>query len=98
MGDARGVGHVAARLLDAHHVGVGGQALDVAHGDGAAGAPGDVVEDAGDVGGVRRVLEVLVDALLVGLVVVRRDDEDGVGPQPLVREALGRLHRGAVGA
>ena len=97
MGDARGIGHVAARLLDAHHVGMGGEALDIAHGDGATRATRDVIEDARDAHRIGGLLEVLVDALFVRLVVVGRDDEQGVGAKFLVLEALGRLSGGAVG-
>ena len=78
LGGHRGVLDRARGLLEAPRVGVGGQAREVPLADGAAGAAGDVVEDAGHVHLVEDGGEVAVDALLVGLVVVRRDEQQAV--------------------
>ena len=66
-----------------------GQALHVALADAAAAAAGDVVQDAGDVHSIRYGLKVLVDALLVGLVVVGGNEQQAVGSQALIGERLG---------
>ena len=70
MGDLGRVGDVARGFLDTHDVGVRGQALYVALADAAAASAGDVVQDAGDVHGIRYGLKVLVDTLFVRLVIV----------------------------
>ena len=89
---------VARGLLDAHDVGVRAEARDVVLRDGAARATGDVVEDHGQVHVVEHGEEVLVDAFLVGLVVVRGDEQQAVDAQLGQTAGLGqRLVRG-VGA
>ena len=98
MGDLGCVGDVARGLLDAHDVGVRGQALHVVHADAAAAAAGDVVQDAGDVHGVGHGLKVPVDALFVGLVVVGGNEQQAVGAQSLIGERLGEHGLRGVGA
>jgi len=89
VGDLGRVGDVARGLLDAHDVGVRGQALYVALADAAATAAGDVVQNAGDVHGVGHGLKVLVDALFVRLVVVGGNEQQTIGAQALISERLG---------
>ena len=98
MRDLGGIGDVARSLLDAHDVGMRGQALDIALADAATAAAGNVVQDAGDVHGVGHGLKVLVDALFVGLVVVGGDEQQAVGAQALVGERLGEHRLRGVGA
>ena len=98
VGDLHGVGHIAAGLLDAGDVGVGRQALHYGDGNGAAGAAGDIIEQAGDVHRVRRGGKVAVHALRIGLVVIRGNEQQGVGPHVLVLDTLFHLGGGAVGA
>ena len=98
VGDLGRVGDVARGFLNAHDVGVRGQALYVALADAAAAAAGDVVQDAGDVHGVGHGLKVLVDALLVGLVVVGGNEQQAVGAQSLIGERLGEHGLRGVGA
>ena len=93
MRDARRKCNVAAGLFNAHDVGVGSQALDVVLANAATAAAGNVVEDARDVDGVCHGLEVLIDALFIGFVVVRRDSEQAICAQALVGERLVE-HRG----
>ena len=94
----RGIGDVARGLLDAPSVGVRSQARNVPLRDGAARTPGDVVEEARHVHLVEDRGEVMVDALLVGLVVVGRDEEKPVGAQLLQGLRLAEGLRGGVGA
>ena len=63
----------------------------------AAGAAGDVVKDAGDVDRVRRLGEMAVHALGVGLVVIGGDQQQRVGTHVLILDALFDLGGGAVG-
>ena len=72
-------GEVAAGLLHAVDLGVGGQHLVCIGGEGYAGAAGHVVEDDGQLGAVGDVFIVLDEAGLAGLVVVGGDMEQGVG-------------------
>ena len=98
MGDLGRVGDVARGLLNAHDVGMCGQALHIALADAAAAAAGDVVQDAGDVHGIGDGLKVLVDALFVGLVVVGGNEQQTIGAQALVGERLGEHGLRGVGA
>ena len=98
MGDLGRVGDVARGLLDAHDVGVRGQALYVALADTAATAARDVVQDAGDVNGIGDGLKVLIDTLFVGLVVVGGNEQQAVGSQALVSKRLGEHGLRGVGA
>ena len=91
---AGGVGG-AGGFFDGADVGMRAEAGDGGGGEGDAGAPGDVVEHDGDGGGVGDVHEVLIEAVLHGLVVVGIDAEGGIGAG-VVRELL-ELH-GVVGA
>ena len=75
MRDLCGIGYVARGLLDAHDVGMCCKALDIALADAATATAGNVVQDAGGIHGVGHGLKVLVDALFVGLVVVRGDKQ-----------------------
>ena len=93
MRDARRKRNVAAGLFNAHDVGVSSQALDVVLANAATAAAGNVVEDARDIDGVCHGLKVLVDALFIGFVVVRRDSEQAICAQALVGERLVE-HRG----
>ena len=74
-----------------------GKTLHHGDGDGAAGAAGDVVKDAGDVDRVRRLGEVAVHALGIGLVVIGRDEQQRVGAHVLILDALFDLGGSAVG-
>ena len=98
MGDLGRVGDVARGFLNAHDVGVRSQALHVALADAAAAAAGDVVQDAGDVHGIGDGLEVLIDTLFVGFIVVGGDEQQAVGSQALVGERLGEHGLRGVGA
>ena len=98
MRDACRKRDISACLFDTHDIGVGGQALDIVLADAASAATGDVVEDARHVDDVHDVGEVMVHALLVGLVVIRRDDEQAVDAELLQLERLAQRLAGAVGA
>ena len=89
---------VAGGVLDGLDAGVLGQAGQGVLGDLHAGAPGDVVDHDGQVGGLDDGIDVLVDALLAGAVVVRGVDEQALGPGLLGGHADAHRVGGVVGA
>ena len=95
---ARHAAHVAGRVLDADDVGKLGKPLHGVDGHVDHAARGDIVDDDRDADCVVDGLEMLVEAFLRRLVVIGRDDENGVRPAVLGMAAkLDRL-RGVVGA
>ena len=97
-GDLHDIAHIPGGLLDPGDVGVFTQLLHHGHGDGAARPPRHIVEDAGNLHGVRRLYEVAEHPLRIGLVVVGGDEEQGVRAHGLVAEAHLLLGGGTVGA
>ena len=75
-----------------------GKALEVVDADRAARAARDVVEDDRDIDRVEHLLEVVVDALLIRLVVVRGDHEEPIDADLLELQGLVVALAGAVGA
>ena len=96
--DHRDLLDVAAGLLDRHDARVLGEPQERVRLDVGAGPAGHVVDDDRQAALVRDRAEVRLEHPLVGLVVVGRDDERGVGAQG--RGAAGGLDRaaGVVGA
>ena len=89
---------VAGGVLDGLDTGVLGQAGQGVLGDLHAGAPGDVVDHDGQVGGLDDGVDVLVDALLAGAVVVGGVDEQSLGTGLLGGHADAHRVGGVVGA
>ena len=82
---------VPGRFLDGDDVGEPGEPGDGVRLHVAGGPPGHVVEDLRDVDGLRDELEVPVQALLGGLVVVGRHQQAAVGPEG--RGVAGQVQR-----
>ena len=93
----RRVGDVAAGLLDAAHVGQLRERLYAFHGERAARAARHVVEYDGQVDRLGHDGKVAVHALLVGLVVVGRDEQKAVRAQIAELAALHKRRFRAVG-
>ena len=91
LGQLHPAGEVADRVLDRDDGVEPLGRLERLEGDLGAGATGDVVEHHRDVGGPADLGEVVQDAGLAGLVVVRRDEQQPVGAD--LGRLLGELDR-----
>ena len=89
---------VAGGVLDGLDAGVLGQARQGVLGDLHAGAPGDVVDHDGQVGGLDDGVDVPVDPLLAGAVVVGGVDEQSLGTGLLGGHTDAHRVGGVVGA